>query len=226
MDIINGHTLYNGNNTPILDKLITDGIKVDSIITDPPYGMNFRSNHRGKKYKNIENDHSLYWLGWFTKQCYDIAKDNSGHFIFCSYHNIDIFKQSFERYFEIKNILVWEKNKTSMGDLKGNFAPKVEFILFITKGRPLLRGSRSPNIFKYAGTQNKLHPTQKPVPLMEHLISKMTDKGDLILDPFMGSGSTILAADNLGRKSIGIELDADYYKTAKDRLENNVSFLD
>lgn len=147
-------------------------------------------------------------------------KKNTAHYVFCSFHFIDKFKQEFEKKFTVKNILVWEKNNTSMGDLKANFAPKVEFILFLQKGRRFINGSRDPNIFKFKRTNNKVHPTQKPIDLMEYLIKKFTNCNDLVLDPFMGSGTTGIACKNLNRDFIGIELDRKYFEIAKKRIED------
>ena len=65
---------------------------------------------------------------------------------FCSWHNVDIFKQELQKKFKIKNILTWVKNNTSMGDLKGDFAPRTEFILFFHKVRQLIRGGRDSNV--------------------------------------------------------------------------------
>jgi site-specific DNA-methyltransferase (adenine-specific) len=105
-----------------------------------------------------------------------------------------------------------------MGDLKADFAPKFEFVLFAQKGRRLINGKRDPNIFKFARTGNKNHPTEKPVDLNEYLLSKFSDEGQTILDPFMGSGTTGVACKNLNRNFIGIELDKEYYEIAKKRI--------
>jgi site-specific DNA-methyltransferase (adenine-specific) len=201
-----------------MDELIKKNIKVDSIVTDPPYGMIFQSNHRKDQYKRIENDSNLDWLDDFIKKSYILAKDNTAHYFFCSFHNIDVFKQSIQKYFTVKNILVWEKNNHSMGDLENDFAPKVEFIIFAQKGQRKLNGKREPNIFKFNRTGNVLHPTEKPVDLMEFLISKVTNEGDVVFDPFMGSGSTGVAAVKSDRKFIGIEIENIYFETAKKRL--------
>lgn len=91
-------------------------------------------------------------------------------------------------------------------------------IIFIQKGRRLINGKRDPNILKFNRTGNKLHPTQKPVDLLEYLISKFSDEGETILDMFAGSGSTGVAAVNLNRNFIGIELDEEYFKIASDRI--------
>ena len=200
-------------------KKIPDG-SIDMVLTDPPYGMSFQSNYRKEKYNTIKNDDSLSWIDEFVSQTYRIAKNNTAHYVFCSFHNIDIFKQSFQKRFKVKNILVWEKNNTSMGDLKADFAPKIEFILFLQKGRRLINGKRDPNIFKFARTGNKNHPTEKPVDLNEYLLSKFSAEIEIVLDPFMGSGSTGVACKNLNRKFIGIELDETYFNIAKQRIEH------
>jgi len=212
MNLINGDCLEVMKNLP--DE------SVDLILTDPPYGMEFKSSHRKIKYDKIKNDNNLDWLDDFSKLCFIKTKNNTAHYIFCSFHNIDKFKQAFEKNFTIKNILVWEKNNTSMGDLSADFAPKVEFIIFLQKGRKLINGDRSPNIFKFARTQNKYHPTEKPIMLMEHLIKKFSNENDVVLDPFMGSGTTAIASRNLNRKFIGIELDKKYFDTVNQRLED------
>ena len=211
--------LYNDDCLVRMQKLIDKGVTVDMVLTDPPYGMGFQSSYRKEQHNKIANDSSLEWLEEFARLSYVIAKDNTAHYVFCSSHNIDKFKIAFEKHFKLKNILIWEKNNTSMGDLKGDFAPKYEMCLFLHKGRTLIRGKRDPNIMKFARTGNKLHPTEKPVDMMEYLISKFSDEGMTILDPFMGSGSTGVACKNTNRRFIGIELDKGYYKVAKKRIK-------
>ena len=184
--------------------------------------MSFRSNHRKKKYENIKNDEDLSWLPLFAENCYRVSKDNSAHYVFCSFHHIDKFKQAFEKHFKVKNILTWVKNNTSMGDLKGDFAPKTEFILFLHKGRSLIRGKRDSNVLEYRRTGNKLHPTQKPLDLTEFLITKFSDPGDIVLDPFIGSGTTAIACINTDRNYIGFELDKTYYEMSLDRINKHL----
>lgn len=76
-------------------------------------------------------------------------------------------------------------------------------------------------VLEFKKTNNKLHPTQKPVDMIEFMISKFSDKGDVILDPFMGSGSTAVACINTNRSFIGIEIDNDYFNIAKERVNNH-----
>ena len=215
-----GVTLHKGN---CLDVMRTMPDKcVDMILTDPPYGMGFQSGRRAVKYDKIVGDLDLTWVYRFVHEAYRVANDNTAHYVFASYHNIDIFKQAFGNCFTIKNILVWEKNNIGVGDLKGDFAPKVEFILFMHKGRRLINGKRDPNIMKFAKSNNKYHATQKPVDLCEYLITKFSNKGDTIMDPFMGSGTTGVACKNVGRNFVGIELDFENFATARWRIKEGV----
>ena len=194
---------------------------IDMVLTDPPYGMDFQSGHRKIQHKKMKGDASLGWLDDFVDEIYRVSKPNTAHYVFCSHHHIDKFKQAIERKFKIKNILVWVKNNHSMGDLQGSFASKTEFIIFFHKGRRLINGKRDSNILEFKRTQNRLHPTQKPVDMIEYLLRKFSDEGDLILDSFMGSGTTGIACLNMDRSFIGMEVDEDYFKIAKERIENH-----
>ena len=192
---------------------------IELIVTDPPYGMSFRSNHRSDRYDSIHWDDDLDWLDDWTEEAYRILGKDSHMYMFCSFNRVDRFKVSIEKHFVLKNILIWEKNNTSMGDLLGDYAPKYEMILFATKGRRLLNGGRDPNILRFSRTGNKLHPTQKPEDLIEYLISKSSFENDTVYDPFIGSGTTAIAAMGSKRNYIGSEIDSNYYNIARKRIE-------
>lgn len=108
-----------------------------------------------------------------------------------------------------------------MGDTKAAFAPSHENIVFAVKGKYSFPGSRPKDLvtFPKINSSKMVHPTEKPVGLLANLISSVTKPGDLILDPFAGSGSTLVAAKKTGRRFIGIELDDDYFVTAQRRIE-------
>ena len=209
--------LLNGDCLELM-KDIPSG-SIDLVLTDPPYGMDFQSHFRKEMYSKIGNDKVLDWLEKYVDECFRILKDNTAVYFFCSWHNVDIFKQAIERKFKIKNILIWEKNNTSMGDLKGSYAPKYEMIIFAHKGRKLLNGFRYADVIKANRTGNKLHPTEKPVDLLELFIKNSSDENAIVFDGFMGSGSTGVACINTNRDFIGIELDENYFNIAKKRIE-------
>ena len=211
--------LYKGDCLEIMDKLIEEGVKVDCILTDPPYGINFKSNFRKEKYNEIENDNDLFFLNDLFMKSFELMNENTHIYCFCSWHNVDKFKISFEKYFKLKNIIVWNKNNTSMGDLKGSYAPKHEFILYGHKGRRIRNGFRYADVIEAKRSGNKLHPTQKPIDLLDIFIKQSTKENETILDCFMGSGSTGVACINADRKFIGIELDENYFNIAENRIK-------
>jgi len=192
---------------------INDGM-IDLIIADPPYGMKFRSNHRHERYDEIYDDDNLNWLPIWARESHRVLKDDTHLYCFCSYHNIDIFKQELEKYFNVKNILIWEKNNTSMGDLFGDYAPKYEMIIFCVKGKRSLNGRRDSNIIYSQRTQNKLHPTQKPTYLIRFIVRKSSEMNDVIYDPFMGSGTTAISCIMEKRRWIGSEIKMEYVESA------------
>ncbi len=197
---------------------------IDMVLCDPPYGMNWNSNWRKgeSKHRKIENDDNLEWLADFTKQCFRVLKNNRGGYFFCSFHNIDIFKQELEKLFKIKNLIVWVKNNHGTGDLKGSYAPKHEMIWFVVKGRPLLRGKRYSDVVEFSRTSNEMHPTQKPVDLIEFMLKNFSDTNDIVLDPFSGSGTTAIAAENTERRWVCIEKDDEYYFKSAQRVCEHV----
>lgn len=205
-------------------KLIPEG-GVNLTVTDPPYLMNYRSNRRVKqeKFDYIQNDKDSHELiSEYIKELHRIHRDDSAIYMFCSWHHIDFFKQEFEKYFTMKNLIVWNKNNHGSGDLKGSYAPKHELVLYGHKGRSLFRDKRIPDVVDFSKIPSvKLtHPTEKPVGLLEIFIKNNSDEGDIVFDGFAGSGSTLVAAKNLNRKFIGFEIDPQYIKVSNLRLES------
>jgi len=215
--------LINDDCLVAMDKMIEEGVKVDMVLADPPYGMSFQCGTRKDKYDKIKNDCNLEWLDEFARLSYEIAKDNTAHYVFCSFHHIDKFKQAFEKYFKVKNILTWSKRCGGLGDLKADFMPTTEFVLFLQKGRKFYNGKRVSNVLEFNKIRAEYHPTQKPLDLIEFMLEKFTNEGEVVIDPFMGSGTTGVACKNLGRDFIGIELDDKYFNIAKNRInETNI----
>jgi len=195
---------------------------IDLVVTDSPYLMEYKTNHRKDKShefcKAIAGDSDPQLITDYIKECYRILKDNTAIYMFCSFHHIDFFKLTLEFHgFDIKSITIWDKGHHTAGDLKCAFGNRTEFIILANKGRSEIRGTRSHNIWSYnrvsGGTQT--HQNQKPVALIEKCIRKHSDAGDIIFDGFLGSGTTAVAAINTGREYYCIELDVNYYSLAK-----------
>ena len=202
---------------------------IDLIVTDPPYMTNYKSNRRVKneKFDHIQNDkNSNELISEFLAEAHRVLKNNTAIYMFCSWHHIDFFKQEFEKYFTLKNLIVWNKNNHGSGDLKGAYAPKHELILYGHKGRSLFREKRIPDVIDCAKIPSlKLtHPAEKPIDLLDIFIRNSSDKGDIILDGFAGTGATCISAINNERKYIGFELDTNYYEIAQNRIAEVLKF--
>ena len=219
------YDLMKGDCLELMNQ-IPDG-SVDMVLTDPPYGMDYQSNRRvvSEKFVKIKNDKTLEWVDDFIDQCHRVMKTDSALYFFCSWHNMDYFKVAIERKFKLKNILVWVKNNHGSGDLKAGFAPKHEFIFYAHKGRSLFREKRISDVLEFPKIHSSklLHPTEKNVDMLELLTRQNSDSGQIVLDPFMGSGTTGVACANTCRKFIGIEMDEKYFEIAKNRVESAYS---
>ena len=213
------YKLYQGDCLEVMDELIKDDVKVDMILTDPPYGIDLTPQRENGKFKNTKviNDNNLCWLPKFVNQIYALTKNTA--IIFCAWQNIDKFKIELEKKFIIKNILVWNKDWFGMGN---NYRPNYELILLCCKTNITTKSKNKSNILTYRRIppQKLKHSCEKPVGLLEDLIYELTDENDIVLDSFMGSGSTGVACLNTNRRFIGIELDEKYFTIACDRLES------
>jgi len=195
----------------------------DLILTDPPYAIHYRSNRRvaRPKFDHIAGDQPGDWMEEFARQAFRVLKPNRHLYCFCRYDTYPRFYHAFESAgFTMKRTLIWVKNNHGSGDLKGDYAPKDEWIIFAQKGRRTLFGKRAFNIlpFDKVPSAELLHPTQKPVPLLKYLIEKSTDKGEVILDPFAGVLSTAVAAVELKRSFIAVETSREFLTRGFRRL--------
>ena len=210
--------LYRGDCLDFM-KDIPDG-SVDMVLTDPPYGMDLTPQRVTGKFhgKKIENDAHLGWVDAFFAECFRLLPKDGAAMVFCSHHCVAEFIFSARAAgFTIKNMMIWDKGQFGIG---GNWRPRHELILLCTKGRFVTRSNSLSTImnFKKVHHSKAQHPTQKPVDMLAEMIEQPDYSPGIILDPFMGSGSTGVACGNLGRKFIGIELDRDYYHIARKRI--------
>lgn len=198
--LIGDATLYLGDCMDILPRLAS----VDAVITDPSYGMDFQSNYRIEKHQKIANDKSTDLLKWACE-----IEARHGKYIFCQWDNLQVVPKP-------KSCVTWVKNNWSMGDLQHEHGRQTEVALFYPGENHFFPKGRPADVIHAARTGNEFHPTEKPVALM--VIFLEWTAGD-VLDPFMGSGTTGVAAIQLGRKFIGIEREPKYFDIACQRIE-------
>ena len=191
--------------------------RVELVLTDPPYGVTYQSNAgSGQGTIPITNDGTRLSLRLYRRV---VPLLRTIHLLW--FTRWDAWPDVWEiigQCFPIRGLLVWDKGNPGMGDLC-HWGPSYEMIASAGIGK--LRGKRDQSILRYsiAPVNGRNHPTEKPIELLIYLIEKMSDPGDTILDPFMGSGTTGVACVRTGRNFIGIEIDPGYFEIARRRIE-------
>jgi site-specific DNA-methyltransferase (adenine-specific)/modification methylase len=229
-------SLFNANAFEKL-KDIPDA-SVDLILTDPPYNLGAYStgNMKFSWRKDINNDLAEWDQGEFDPAALKddfirVLKPAGNIFVFCSYNLIGKWHEIFDPLFDTFQFFVWHKTNPVPKFRKAGFLNSCELIVCMwNKGHTWNFGKQnemhnffeSPICMPPERLKEPSHPTQKPVSLLSHLIKIASNEGGTILDPFMGVGSTGVAALRNGRKFIGIEVDEEYFKAAEKRLASNL----
>lgn len=208
-----------GDAVEELKKL--EPLTVDCVVTDPPYGIDFKSV-RGAETNDFEQDGKAFALDLLSKtlpELYRVMKEGSHLYVFCSWHNVGAFKKLVEDSgFDVRNCLVWVKNNHTPTNYLLNYAHKHEFVLFASKGRRFLNRELTTDVLEFDNVMGKTHAAEKPVKLLKYLIENSTNKGEVVLDCFAGSGSSLVAAQGLNRSWIGIEKDSGFVDICKERI--------
>jgi len=204
------NTVITGSCVEVMQNLPDSSI--DLILTDPPYLINYRD----RTGRTIRNDKNSDWIEPAFEGLHRVLKDNSYCVVFCALPSLVPFITALEKAgFRHLGQIIWHKNYASSSH---HLAFHHEQALVIAKGYPTKPVSPLKSVQDWKYTGNKLHPTQKHVDILLPLIESFSGEGDIVLDPFCGSGSTLEAAARSSRSYCGIELDDDYAKVAKDRL--------
>ena len=233
------YTIFNCDCISQLQNIPDNSI--DLILTDPPYNLGLFMHKRGTNLKKMRENHFAY-SGWddldfddwkdvmdrFLAECHRVLKRKGALIIFMSIIKVEtIINQAQKHRFYYKTVGTWHKRNPMPRNMNLHFINSTEsWIYFINEattgtfnnnGRPVHDFVETSNI---SSSERKLgkHPTQKPIALMEHFISLLSNENEIVLDPFMGSGSTGVAALLKNRRFIGIELDQQYFQLASQRL--------
>jgi site-specific DNA-methyltransferase (adenine-specific) len=189
---------------------------VDFVLTDPPYLVRYRSRDG----KRVHNDDNGAWLQPAFTQIYRVMKWGSYCVSFYGWNRVDQFVAAWSNAgFRIVGHLVFPKRYASSGKLL-RYSHECAYLLAKGSVTPPSRPIADVIDWKYTG--NRLHPTQKPVSSLRPLVETFCPTGGLVLDPFCGSGSTLVAAQKLDRSYLGIEIDSEHHNTAQTRLTKTV----
>lgn len=211
-----------------LMKNIPEGA-VDLVVTDPPYktitggDCNGATSERPKgmlggnrklfKHQRIE-------ISLWMSEIYRVLKNGTHCYIFTNCLNLqEMLNEATKVGFKIHNILVWEKNNCTPSQF---YMKNCEYVLFLRKGKAkwINNIGESKTVHKFNNIiGKKVHPTEKPISMLEMYVLNSSHEGEVVLDPFMGSGSTGVACVNTSRNFIGMEIDPGYFEIAKARIE-------
>ncbi|MCM1502541.1 MAG: site-specific DNA-methyltransferase [Bacteroidales bacterium] len=233
--------LYNADCLDAM-KLIPSN-SVDLILTDPPYNLGVFMHQRGTNLKKMRENHFAY-SGWddlefyewkrlmdnFLSECHRVLKKRGTLILFMSVIKIEtIIEIAVSHKFYYKTVGTWHKKNPMPRNMNLHFLNSTEswayFInegttgTFNNNGKPMHDFIETSTIMKSERKFGK-HPTQKPLALMKHFITLLSNENDVVLDPFMGSGTTGVAALDSDRKFIGIELSPEYFDIAANRIKS------
>lgn len=240
--------LYQGDCLNVMQQLIEQGVKVDAIITDPPYGKldakwdkNIPTKLMWDKLNNLikcdgviclfgvepfsslvrTSNLKMYRYDWIWKKSTNTNFAQAPYMPLKNYENIMIFSNGTIAS-NSKNKMVYFPQGVIKTDKLIKGRTENAYRLGRSKQKDYVqKGTNYPKmIIEFSNDLLGLHPTQKPLALMEYLVKTYTNEGDTVLDFTMGSGTTGVACKNLNRNFIGIELDENYFKIAKERIDN------
>ena len=194
---------------------------IDFILTDPPYNINFSSQHRQEKFEVIMNDNLSSedfdkLLNDYFEQCFRVLKNNSFLITFMGWSTIPAFNKALTKAgFQIKSMPVWVKNNFGLGYYT---RPQYEPMYLCMKGNPKPPKVAISDVLTYAKVQDLIHSCQKPLPLLIKLIQTFGPRGGVVLDGFAGSASTAIAALDTQNEFLVFELDPKPFNNAKQRI--------
>lgn len=224
VEVAISENIKNGNSLEILETL-EDG-SIDIVLTDPPYGISYVSNRSMFEdtitKRGLMNDGKDEAFDLLEKTCEVLSRKtsvNSHLYFFCSWSVFSSFEAIISKYFTIKTPIVWDKGNKGSGDLENDWGNQTEIAIFCVKGKKLINNRRG-NVINVPRlhTSKMVHPTQKPDELIKQMLEVSYIDGDFVVDPFMGSGSTIKVCNQIGAKSLGIELDQEMFNIANNYI--------
>lgn len=209
--------IIHGNAIEALKEL--DSNSVDLVVTDPPYLVNYQDRH-GRKVANDTNADEV--LPAYA-ELYRVLKDNSLCITFAGWTALDAFTSAWsDAGFRVVGHIVWTKDYASS---RGQTAYHHESAYLLAKGYPNKPAQPLADVQKWVYSGNRYHPTEKSVENIGALIRAYSKRGDVVLDPFLGSGTTAVASALNGRDYIGIELEQKYVSLAEKRLQGVRRYL-
>lgn len=200
---------------------------IDYVFTDPPYGIDFRPHF--KEWAPIPNDglepeEFEAFMDRAAAEMARVLKKDSALHLCAGWSSTDIVLKVLKRHFAVKGCIVWAKNSIGLG---WHLRRQHEFIFLCFKGRPPKPESAPSDVWfaKKVPGNRLLHSCQKPEELVDRALGLYTSEGDIVLDPFLGSGTTGVVALRRRRRFLGFEVEAEYARIARERIEREAEAI-
>lgn len=219
---IGPHRLVCGDSTKAEDVArLMNGQKADMVFTDPPYGVNYDGGMNKKKREKLEGDLNANLYSDAMIQSSLFAKSSAPIYLwFAGTIGKPVYQAVSDNGYNVRAMIVWNKLNAHYGNFMAQYMQKHEPCLYCVKDKPNWYGATN-EVTVWDITQpkkNEHHPTQKPVELAAKALNNSSKSEDIILDFFLGSGTTMVAAHQLNRKCYGIEIDPKYCQVIVDRM--------
>lgn len=185
-------------------------------VTDIPYGEVNRSSNGLRNLDKGKADIETFNLVDFVSKVGEVTSGSV--YIFCGTEQVSIIRETLKNLGFSTRLCIWEKTNPSPMNGDTIWLSGIECCVYGKRKGGVFKEHCKNTVFRFPTVHGKIHPTQKPVKLLEYLISVSSNEGDVVFDPCMGSGSTGVAALNLSRDFVGVEIDKEYFDKAKDRL--------
>lgn len=200
---------------------------IDLVVTDPPYKVTSRGGYtsaggmmleKDMRSGNVFKNNNIKIYNWI-EEVYRVLKDGSHCYLMCNNKNLHEFLDAAKNAgFHFVKSLIWVKNNKIMSQM---YMSQFEYVLFLRKGTAKrVNDCGISDVLFFDNPKQKDHPTQKPVELFSLLIRQSTKDGDVVLDPFMGTGAAAIACQHTSCDFIGIEIDPEYFAIAKEKVDN------
>jgi DNA modification methylase len=224
---LGNHRLMCGDSTSIdaVEKLM-DGQKADMVFTDPPYGVDYDGGHAtDKRRTKLENDDKTLMYAGALPIAYMASKDGAALYLwFADRFAKDVLTALDESNFQVRTWIIWNKNLAQFGAIGAQYKPKHEPCIYaFKKGKAPYWNGKNNEVTVWdvkRHSKNEFHPTQKPVELPVRALENSSKGGDIILDLFGGSGSTLIACEKVNRHARLMELDPKYCDVIVKRWED------
>lgn len=207
--------IINGDAIEVLKQIPDES--VDMILTDIPYGAINRDNNGLRNLHKGDADTFTMDMNTLVEEM--IRVTNGSGYIFCGWEQVSNIILIIKKLNISFRVIIWEKTNPSPMNGKNIWLSGIERAVYFKKKNATYNQHCKNVVVRFPCGSGKRHPTEKPVKLFEHFINISSNQGDIVLDPFIGSGTTAVAAKKLGRNYIGIDISEKYCELAEARIK-------